>query len=151
MERKKFTKLQEGDPLYRVSMSDSELWEVRGDCITELRVSKVLRTTEGPPIYKLTIKTEGGSLITVHPSDSSHTVIKDINDEVNLSFDIYATTKEGVVEEAQKVISDKLRLIGIIKRRVNESETALILADAALEAADKSEEPSLEEFASMAL
>ena len=151
MERKTFTKLQEGDHIYRVSMSDSELWEVRGSCITELKVEKIMRTTEGAPIYKISLKTEGGTLITVHPNDSSHTVMKDINDEVNLSFDVYSTTKELAVEAAQKAISDKLRIISIIKRRVNESETALILADAALEAADKSEEPSLEEFASMAL
>lgn len=151
MTKKKFTQLNKGDTIYRISMTDSELWEVKGSCITELEVENIMRSTEGAPIYKISIRTLGGSYITVHPNVSSHIILKDQNDEINLSFDAYATTKEEVVEEAQKAISDKMRIIGIIKRRANESETALILADASLDNTDTKEEQSLEEFASMAL
>ena len=45
----------------------------------------------------------------------------------------------------------KLKMLGLIKRRLNEAETGLILADATLDQVDLTEEPSLEEFAEMAL
>ena len=59
--------------------------------------------------------------------------------------------KKEAVEKAQEFISMKLKMLGLIKRRISEAETGLILADATLDQVDLTEEPSLEEFAEMAL
>jgi hypothetical protein len=72
-------------------------------------------------------------------------------DEVNLTFNIYATTKAEAVEKAQELVERKIKILGLIKNRVNEAETGLILAETVLDMIDTTEEPSLEEFASMAL
>lgn len=149
MTKKKFIDLREGDTIYWISMTDSELNEAFGTSLKKLETSGLIRTTD---MYSISVRTKGGTFFTTSPNNTFHINRINQQDEVNLSFEVYATTREEAIEEAQKLVAQRLKTLDIIKRRVNESETGLLLADAALDAlSEEEEEPSLEEFASMAL
>ena len=136
MIKKKFIDLKEGDTLYMIKMDDCELEEG----IKRMEVSGILRTTD---MYSISIRTKEGKFFSV----------KNVNDEINLTFEVIATTKAEAISNARLLVDDKSKLFSIIKRRVNDAETSLILADASLDVLEKEkeEEISLEEFASMAL
>ena len=149
MTKKKFIDLREGDTIYWISMTDSELNEAFGTSLKKLETSGLIRTTD---MYSISVRTKGGTFFTTSPNNTFHINRINQQDEVDLSFEVYATTREEAIEEAQKLVAQRLKTLDIIKRRVNESETGLLLADAALDAlSEEEEEPSLEEFASMAL
>ena len=149
MKRKKLIELQEGDTIYCISMTECELNDnATGTCLRELQVNGCIRSTDG---FSVSIRTIGGIFFTGKNNDTSVVSQENVQDEINLSFNVYATTKEEAVEKSQELVASKLRLLGLIKRRINEAETGLILADASFDAIDITEEPSLEEFASMAL
>jgi hypothetical protein len=146
MIKKKFIDLKEGDSLYKIKMTDCEL----GEGVEQLEVSGIIRTTD---MYSISIRTKEGGFFTTQPSKTSYISVKNVNDEVNLSFDVISTTKAEAIDDARRLVDDKSKLLGLIKRRINDAETTLILADASLEVLEKEAElePSLEEFASMAL
>ena len=146
MIKKKFIDLNEGDSLYKIKMTDCEL----GEGVEQLEVSGIIRTTD---MYSISIRTKEGGFFTTQPSKTSYISVKNVNDEVNLSFDVISTTKAEAIDDARRLVDDKSKLLGLIKRRINDAETTLILADASLEVLEKEAElePSLEEFASMAL
>lgn len=149
MAKKKFIDLKEGDIIYHISMTDSELNEAFGTCLKKLEFAGMIRTTD---MYSLSIRTKGGTFFTTRPNVTFYINRINQQDEVNLSFEVFATTREEAIEEAQKLVTERLRTLNIIKRRLNESETGLLLADTALDTlSTEEEEPSLEEFASMAL
>ena len=149
MTKKKFIDLREGDTIYWISMTDSELNEAFGTSLKKLETSGLIRTTD---MYSISVRTKGGTFFTTSPNNTFHINRINQQDEVDLSFEVYATTREEAIEEAQKLVAQRLKTLDIIKRRVNESETGLLLADAALDTlSEEEEEPSLEEFASMAL
>ena len=146
---KKFIELKEGDIIYAISLHESEMIESFGSGLRKLEIDSIIRTTD---MFRIQVRTKGGTSFTVNPNVNTHIVRKDENDEVNLTFDVYATSKDNAIEEAQREIASRLRTLALIKRRVGESETGLLLADAALDAISQEEdEPTLEEFASMAL
>lgn len=146
MIKKKFIDLKEGDSLYKIKMTDCEL----GEGVEQLEVSGIIRTTD---MYSISVRTKEGGFFTTQPSKTCYISVKNVNDEVNLSFDVIATTKAEAIDEARRLVDDKSKLLGLIKRRINDAETTLILADASLEVLERETElePSLEEFASMAL
>ena len=149
MTKKKFIDLKEGDTIYWISMTDSELNEAFGTSLKKLETSGLIRTTD---MYSISVRTKGSTFFTTSPNNTFHINRINQQDEVDLSFEVYATTREEAIEEAQKLVAQRLKTLDIIKRRVNESETGLLLADAALDTlSEEEEEPSLEEFASMAL
>ncbi len=148
MVKKKFIDLKEDDTVYWISMVDSEIQEAFGTSLKTLKVSGLVRSTN---MYTISVRTKGGTFFTVEPNKSAHVLRINQKDEVDLSFEVYATTKEEAVEKAREEILGRLRELVIIKKRVNESETGLLLAEATLDNVDTSEETSLEEFASMAL
>lgn len=145
---KKFSELKRDDTIYCVSMSSSDVDEVYGSCLRELRVKDVSRVEES--LSKL-IVLAGTFVFTTSADLSSFTRITDLDDEVDLSFEAFATTKELAVEEAMKTIQQRLNNLELIKKRLNESETGLVLATAALEAVDTTEQITEKEFAEMAL
>lgn len=147
MKKKKLIDLREGDTVYWISMVECELNDMVS-IVRELQVNSTIRSTDG---FNVSVRTVGGTFFAGRNDDTCVTTQDNVQDEINLSFDVYATTKEEAVEKAQEFIASKLRLLGLIKRRLNEAETGLILADATLDQVDLTEEPSLEEFASMAL
>ena len=151
MGRKYFKDVREGDTLYRISMSESMLDEDGDSGLQRF----IVKSTEGNAYgtVMITGKMEDGGISTFSPrSESTSHVIKEReNDEINLSFIVYASTKEEAVEEATRLIYEKKRILSIIRNRISECETGLLLAEASLDAVDIDEEPSLEEFASMAL
>lgn len=147
MKKKKLIDLREGDTVYWISMVECEINDIVS-VVRELQVSGTIRSTDG---FNVSVRTFGGTFFTGKNDDTCVTTQDNVQDEINLSFDVYATTKEEAVEKAQGFIASKLRLLGLIKRRLNEAETGLILADATLDQVDLTEEPSLEEFAEMAL
>lgn len=146
MIKKKFIDLKEGDTLYMIRMDDCELEEG----IKRMEVSGILRTTD---IYSISIRTKEGKFFTTAPTKTCYISVKNVNDEINLTFEVIATTKAEAISNARLLVDDKSKLFSIIKRRVNDAETSLILADASLDVLEKEkeEEISLEEFASMAL
>ena len=149
MLKKKFIELKEGDTLYMVKMNDCELEEG----IKELTVDGIIRTTD---MYSISIRTKEGKFFTTQPTMSSFVSVNNVNDEVNLTFEAIATTMAEVLDRSRTLVDDKTKLLSLIKRRVNDAETTLILADASLEVLEREaelepSEPSLEEFASMAL
>ena len=147
MKKKKLIDLREGDIVYWISMVECELNNIVS-AVRELQVSGTIRSTDG---FSVSVRTVGGTFFTGKNDDTCVTAQDNVQDEINLSFDVYATTKEEAVEKAQEFIASKLKILGLIKRRLNEAETGLILADATLDQVDLTEEPSLEEFAEMAL
>lgn len=147
MKKKKLIDLREGDTIYWISMVECELNDIVS-VVRELQVSGTIRSTDG---FNVSVRTFGGTFFSGKNDDTCVTTQDNVQDEINLSFDVYATTKEEAVEKAQEFITRKLRMLGLIKRRLNEAETGLILADATLDQVDLTEEPSLEEFAEMAL
>lgn len=147
MKKKKLIDLREGDTIYWISMVECELNDIVS-VVRELQVSGTIRSTDG---FSVSVRTFGGTFFSGKNDDTCVTTQDNVQDEINLSFDVYATTKEEAVEKAQEFIASKLRMLGLIKRRLNEAETGLILADATLDQVDLTEEPSLEEFAEMAL
>lgn len=147
MKKKKLIDLREGDTIYWISMVECELNDIVS-VVRELQVSGTIRSTDG---FSVSVRTFGGTFFSGKNDDTCVTTQDNVQDEINLSFDVYATTKEEAVEKAQEFIARKLRMLGLIKRRLNEAETGLILADATLDQVDLTEEPSLEEFAEMAL
>lgn len=151
MGRKYFKDVREGDTLYCISMSESMLDEDGDSCLQRF----IVKSTEGNAYgtVMITGKMEDGGIKTFSPrSESTSHVIKEReNDEINLSFIVYASTKEEAVEEATRLIYEKKRILSIIRNRISECETGLLFAEASLDAVDIDEEPSLEEFASMAL
>ena len=147
MKKKKLIDLREGDTVYWISMVECELNDIVS-VVRELQVSGTIRSTDG---FSVSVRTFGGTFFSGKNDDTCVTTQDNVQDEINLSFDVYATTKEEAVEKAQEFIARKLRMLGLIKRRLNEAETGLILADATLDQVDLTEEPSLEEFAEMAL
>lgn len=147
MKKKKLIDLREGDTIYWISMVECELNDIVS-VVRELQVSGTIRSTDG---FNVSVRTFGGTFFSGKNDDTCVTTQDNVQDEINLSFDVYATTKEEAVEKAQEFIARKLRMLGLIKRRLNEAETGLILADATLDQVDLTEEPSLEEFAEMAL
>ena len=148
MTKKKFANIREGDTIYWISMKDSELNETSGTCLKELEVSGIIRSTN---VFMLSIRTKGGTFFTTSSEKTVHVQLNNEQDEINLSFDVYATTKEEAVDKALEEINRKENLLGLIKKRLNESETGLLLANTTLSTIDTEEEPSLEEFAAMAL
>lgn len=147
MKKKKLIDLREGDTVYWISMVECEINDIVS-VVRELQVSGTIRSTDG---FNVSVRTFGGTFFSGKNDDTCITTQDNVQDEINLSFDVYATTKEEAVEKAQEFIARKLKLLGLIKRRLNEAETGLILADAMLDQVDLTEEPSLEEFAEMAL
>lgn len=147
MKKKKLIDLREGDTVYWISMVECEINDVVST-VRELQVSGIVRSIDG---FNVSVRTVGGTFFTGKNDNTCVTTQDNVQDEINLSFDVYATTKEEAVEKAQEFITSKLRLLALIKRRLNEAETGLILADAMLDQVDLTEEPSLEEFAEMAL
>lgn len=147
MKKKKLIDLREGDTVYWISMVECELNDIVS-VVRELQVSGTIRSTDG---FSVSVRTFGGTFFSGKNDDTCVTTQDNVQDEINLSFDVYATTKEEAVEKAQEFIARKLRMLGLIKRRLSEAETGLILADATLDQVDLTEEPSLEEFAEMAL
>lgn len=147
MKKKKLIDLREGDTVYWISMVECEINDIVS-VVRELQVSGTIRSTDG---FNVSVRTFGGTFFSGKNDDTCVTTQDNVQDEINLSFDVYATTKEEAVEKAQEFIARKLKLLGLIKRRLNEAETGLILADAMLDQVDLTEEPSLEEFAEMAL
>jgi hypothetical protein len=146
---KKFIDLKMGDPIYWLSMEDSEFKEFNGKSLKKLVFDNAIRTTD---MYSMSIRTKGGTFFSVSPTADVYLSMANYNDEVNLSFDIYATTVEAAVEKAREVIYERMGTLSLIKKRVNESETGLLLAEASLDVIEEEEdEMSLEEFASMAL
>jgi len=146
---KKFIDLKMGDPIYWLSMEDSEFKESNGKSLKKLVFDNAIRTTD---MYSMSIRTKGGTFFSVSPTSDVYLSMANYNDEVNLSFDIYATTVEAAVEKAREVIHERMGILSLIKKRVNESETGLLLAEASLDVIEEEEdEMSLEEFASMAL
>ena len=129
-------------------MVDSDIKEVKNHCMQEKTVTGIIRTAD---IGRIMIRFQGGDAIYTNTDSSYHVRNTKLEDEINLSFDIYSTSKETCVEEAQRLVYEKLKNLEIIRKRVSESETGLLLADAALELIDTTEEELTEEFASMAL
>lgn len=149
MKKKNFIDLKMGDPIYCLSMEDSEFKEFNGKCLKRLIFDNAIRTTD---MYSMSIRTKGGTYFSVSPTSDVYLSILNQNDEVNLSFDIYATNIESAVDKAREVIAERMGILSLIKKRLNESETGLLLAEAALDVVEEEEEEqSLEEFASMAL
>lgn len=147
MKKKTLIELREGDTVYWISMVECELNDIVS-VVRELQVNGIIRSTDG---FNVSVRTVGGTFFSGKNGETCVTTQDNVQDEINLSFDVYATTKEEAVEKAQEFISMKLRMLGLIKRRISEAETGLILADATLDQVDLTEEPSLEEFAEMAL
>ncbi len=148
MVKKKFIDLKEGDIVYWISMVDSEIQEAFDTCIKALKVSSIVRSTN---VYSISVRTDGGTFFTAEPNKSVHVLRINQNDEIDLSFEVYATTKEEAVDKARDEIIGRIRELALIKRRANEAETGLLLAEATLDNVDLSEKTSAEEFASMAL
>ena len=146
--KKKIIDLEKGDVIYHISMDESELDEKGGTCLKRLTVENVVKSFS---INSVSVRTNGNNFFTTDPENTVYVKRIDYQDEINLSFEIYATTKEEAVEQAQKLVTERLRTLTLIKKRIGESETGLMVADASLEIVDIEEEPSLEEFASMAL
>ena len=146
--KKKIVDLKEGDVIYHISMGDSELNEKNGTCMQELTVENIVKSFS---INSTSVRASGNTFFTTDPENSVYIKRIDYQDEIDLSFEIYATTKEEAVEEAQKLVLGRLRTLDLIKKRINESETGLMIAEASLNFVDTTEEQSLEEFASMAL
>ena len=146
---KKFIDLKMGDPIYWLSMEDSEFKESDGSCVKRLEFDNAIRTAD---MYSMSIRTKGGTYFTVSPTSDVYLSMANYNDEINLSFDVYATNIEAAVEKAREVIHERTNVLSLIKKRANESETGLLLAQAALDVVEEQQdEVSLEEFASMAL
>jgi len=146
---KKFIDLKMGDPIYWLSMEESEFKEFNGSCVKRLTFDNAIRTTD---MYSMSIRTKGGTYLSVSPTSDVYLSMTNYNDEINLSFNIYATNIEAAVEKAREVIHKRMGTLSLIKKRANESETGLLLAQAALDVVEEEqEEVSLEEFASMAL
>lgn len=146
---KKFIDLKMGDTIYWLSMEESEFKEFNGSCVKRLTFDNAIRTTD---MYSMSIRTKGGTYFSVSPTSDVYLSMTSYNDEINLSFDIYATSIEAAVEKAREVIHERMDILSLIKKRANESETGLLLAQAALDVVEEEqEEVSLEEFASMAL
>lgn len=146
---KKFIDLKMGDTIYWLSMEESEFKEFSGSCVKRLTFDNAIRTTD---MYSMSIRTKGGTYLNVSPTSDVYLSMASYNDEINLSFDIYATNIEAAVEKAREVIHERMGILSLIKKRANESETGLLLAQAALDVVEEEqEEVSLEEFASMAL
>ena len=146
---KKFIDLKIGDPIYWLSMEDSEFKDFNGSCVKRLEFDNAIRTTD---MYSMSIRTKGGAYFSVSPTSDVYLSVVNYNDEINLSFDIYATSIETAVEKAREIIHDRMNILSLIKKRANESETGLLLAQAALDVVEEEQdEVSLEEFASMAL
>jgi hypothetical protein len=114
----------------------------------EKTVTGIIRTAD---MSRIMIRFQGGDAIYTNTDSSYHVRNTKPEDEINLSFDIYSTSKETCVEEAQRLVYEKLKVLDIIRKRVSESETGLLLAGSALELIDTKEEELTEEFASMAL
>ena len=146
---KKFIDLKMGDTIYWLSMEESEFKEFNGSCVKRLTFDNAIRTTD---MYSMSIRTKGGTYFSVSPTSDVYLSMENYNDEINLSFDIYATNIEAAMEKAREVIHKRMGTLSLIKKRANESETGLLLAQAALDVVEEEqEEVSLEEFASMAL
>lgn len=145
---KNFISLKEGDKLYCISMIDSDIQEIKNHCMQEKTVTGIIRTAD---MSRIMIRLQGGDAIYTNTDSSYHVRNTKPEDEINLSFDIYSTSKETCVEEAQRLVYEKLKVLDIIRKRVSESETGLLLAGSALELIDTKEEELTEEFASMAL
>ena len=146
---KKFIDLKIGDPIYWLSMEESEFNDFNGSCIKRLEFDNAIRTTD---MYSMSIRTKGGTYFSVSPTSDVYLSMANHNDEINLSFNIYATTIEAAVEKAREIIHERMGILSLIKKRANESETGLLLAQAALDVVEEQQdEVSLEEFASMAL
>lgn len=146
--KKKIIDLEKGDVIYHISMDESELDEKGGTCLKRLTVENVIKSVS---INSISVRASGNSFFTTDPENTVYVKRNNYQDEIDLSFDIYATTKEEAVEQAQKLVTERLRTLTLIRKRIGESETGLMIADASLEVVDIEEEPSLEEFASMAL
>ena len=148
MKKRKFIDLKAGDTIYWLSMEDSTLKESDNSCMKRIEFDDAICTED---MYSMSIRTKGGTYFSASPTSDVCISMQNYNDEVNLSFDIYATNMEAAIEKAREVIAERMKILPVIKRRVNESETGLLLAEAALDAIEEENEPSLEEFASMAL
>ena len=146
--KKKIIDLEKGDVIYHISMDESELDEKGGTCLKRLTVENVIKSVS---INSISVRASGNSFFTTDPENTVYVKRNNYQNEIDLSFDIYATTKEEAVEQAQKLVTERLRTLTLIRKRIGESETGLMIADASLEVVDIEEEPSLEEFASMAL
>lgn len=148
---KTFGSIKEGDELYCIKMDDSVILDNNDNqIIQKVKVDRVVRHTD-PIRTSIGI---GRDFFTVNTNDSLHTEKKKIQDEVCLSFAIYSTSRERAIEEAMTLVYNRLKILESIKRRLAESETALLISDSLLENLDmveEEEEQSLEEFASMAL
>lgn len=146
---KKFIDLKMGDTIYWMSMEESEFKEFNGSCIKRLEFDNAIRTAD---MYSMSIRTKGGTYLSVSPTSDVYLSMANYNDEINLSFDIYTTSIEAAVEKAREIIHERMGILSLIKKRANESETGLLLAQAALDVVEEEQdEVSLEEFASMAL
>jgi hypothetical protein len=146
---KNFINLKMGDTIYWLSMEDSEFNESDGSCIKKLIFDNAIRTAD---MFSMSIRTKNNTYFSVNPTTDVCLLMTNYNDEINLSFDIYATSVEAAVNKAREVIHDRNNVLSLIKKRVNESETGLLLAQASLDMVEEQQdEVSLEEFASMAL
>ena len=146
---KKLIELKEGDKLYCIGVIESDIQEINSHCMQEKTITRVIRTID---MLRVVLVLDDNTTIQSTINATLYVDYLKPNDEINLSFKVYSTSKEKCVEEAQRLIYERLKTLDIIKRRVRESETGLLLADAALELIDTKEEEELtEELASMAL
>ena len=113
--KKKIIDLEKGDVIYHISMDESELDEKNGTCMQELTVENIVKSFN---INSISIRASGNTFFTTDPENSVYIKRIDYHNEIDLSFEIYATTKEEAVEEAQKLVIGRLKTLELIKKSI---------------------------------
>ena len=151
MEKKTFKNLNRGDKIYMILVKDSQLMEDNNIPIKELTFDYIGKNSD-VGVYRMLVTTEEQITFSTTPDSTFHISITNPSDQTNLGFKIFATTKKIAVEEAIKLIKDKVNSLGTLRKEINKSEINLLIAQSALKSTDTEEEIELSEsFAEMAL